>query len=81
MPRLGLGAYQNYDAKASVLEAFRVGYRWGPVNPNCISLLLLIDFLNIGRHVDSAQAYRNEAHVAEAVRESGIPRKDLFISA
>ncbi|KAF8824129.1 hypothetical protein HHX47_DHR9000547 [Lentinula edodes] len=32
------------------------------------------------RHVDSAQMYRNEAAVGEAVRESGINRSDLFIS-
>jgi len=27
MPLLGLGVYQNYDAKPSVLEAFKAGYR------------------------------------------------------
>lgn len=32
------------------------------------------------RHVDSAQAYRNEAHVGEAVRASGLNREDLFIT-
>lgn len=33
------------------------------------------------RHIDSAQAYRNEAAVADAVRESGLDRGDVFISA
>jgi diketogulonate reductase-like aldo/keto reductase len=32
------------------------------------------------RHVDSAQAYRNEATVAEALRESGLKREDVFIT-
>lgn len=32
------------------------------------------------RHVDSAQAYRNEAAVGKAVAMSGIPREKLFIS-
>lgn len=32
------------------------------------------------RHVDSAQAYRNEAAVGEAVRDSGIDRGELFIT-
>jgi diketogulonate reductase-like aldo/keto reductase len=27
MPLLGFGVYQNYDAKPSVLEAFKAGYR------------------------------------------------------
>jgi len=32
------------------------------------------------RHIDSAQVYRNEAHVGEAVRESGVPREELFLT-
>lgn len=32
------------------------------------------------RHIDSAQAYKNEGAVGEAVRDSGIPREELFIS-
>ncbi|KDQ49379.1 hypothetical protein JAAARDRAFT_63753 [Jaapia argillacea MUCL 33604] len=32
------------------------------------------------RHIDSAQAYRNEADVGAAVRESGLDRQDLFIT-
>ncbi|GLB37563.1 putative aldo/keto reductase family protein [Lyophyllum shimeji] len=32
------------------------------------------------RHVDTAQAYRNEAAVGEAVRDSGLPRDDVFIT-
>lgn len=58
MPLLGFGVYQNYDARNSVLEAFKAGYR----------------------HIDSAQVYKNEAAVADAVRESGLNRGDVFIS-
>ncbi|KZT65963.1 Aldo/keto reductase [Daedalea quercina L-15889] len=32
------------------------------------------------RHIDSAQAYRNEAHVGAAVNESGIPREEIFVT-
>lgn len=28
MPLLGFGVYQNYETKASVLEAFKAGYRY-----------------------------------------------------
>lgn len=31
-------------------------------------------------HIDSAVVYRNEAEVGKAVRGSGIPREELFIS-
>lgn len=32
------------------------------------------------RHVDTARAYRNEADVGAAVRESGVPRRDVFVT-
>jgi diketogulonate reductase-like aldo/keto reductase len=32
------------------------------------------------RHVDTASAYRNEADVGQAVRESGIPREQVFVT-
>ncbi|KAI1789489.1 Aldo/keto reductase [Ganoderma leucocontextum] len=33
------------------------------------------------RHIDSARMYGNEAQVGEAVRESGIPRSQLYITS
>ncbi|KAL8940145.1 MAG: hypothetical protein Q9211_002419, partial [Gyalolechia sp. 1 TL-2023] len=32
------------------------------------------------RHIDSAQFYRNEAEMGAAVRQSGIPRSDVFLT-
>ena len=32
------------------------------------------------RHIDTAQAYRNEESVGRALRDSGIPRGDVFIT-
>lgn len=32
------------------------------------------------RHIDSAQVYKNENAVGEAVKDGGIPREELFIS-
>src|SRR5512136_2045308 len=32
------------------------------------------------RHVDTARAYRNEADVGEALRESGVPRREVFVT-
>jgi diketogulonate reductase-like aldo/keto reductase len=32
------------------------------------------------RHVDTAAAYRNEADVGSAIRNSGIPREDIFVT-
>lgn len=58
MPLLGLGVFQNYSAKDSVLEALKAGYR----------------------HIDSAQAYRNEADVGQGVRDSGVDRGEVFVT-
>ena len=33
------------------------------------------------RHVDTAQAYRNERGVGEAIRTCGIPREELFVTS
>ena len=32
------------------------------------------------RHIDSAQFYRNESEMGEAVRQSGIPRNEVFLT-
>lgn len=38
--------------------------------------------LDLGyRHVDTAQAYGNEAAVGQAVRDSGIPRDQIFVTS
>jgi 2,5-diketo-D-gluconate reductase A len=33
------------------------------------------------RHIDTAEMYRNERGVGEAVRESGIPREEIFVTS
>jgi 2,5-diketo-D-gluconate reductase B len=39
------------------------------------------DALEIGyRHIDTAEGYNNEEHVGRAIAESGVPRKDVFIT-
>lgn len=32
------------------------------------------------RHIDTAQFYGNEAEVGQAVKQSGLPRKDVFLT-
>ena len=40
------------------------------------------DALKVGyRHIDTAQSYFNETEVGEAIKKSGIPREQLFITA
>lgn len=32
------------------------------------------------RQIDTAQAYRNEEHVGQGIRDSGVPREDVFLT-
>ena len=48
----------------------------GRVTQNAVNLALRVGY----RHVDTARIYGNEADVGEAVRESGVPRGDLFVT-
>lgn len=50
-----------------------------PNGPKCVDAVRWA--LELGyRHVDTAQAYRNEESVGEGVRESGVPRGEVFIT-
>jgi diketogulonate reductase-like aldo/keto reductase len=33
------------------------------------------------RHIDGANAYGNEKEIGEAIKESGIPREELFVTS
>jgi len=43
---------------------------------------ITLDALEVGyRHIDTAEMYRNEAEVGQAVRESSIDRADIFVTS
>ena len=48
----------------------------GPVCENAVRWALELGY----RHIDTAQAYRNEESVGRALRDSGVPREDVFIT-
>ena len=67
--------------KPSLADALEVGYR-------AVAQLRLLVFLLLKhgdspphRHVDTAQMYKNESHVGEGIRESNLPRSEVFVSA
>jgi diketogulonate reductase-like aldo/keto reductase len=50
-----------------------------PNGPECVNAVRWA--LELGyRHIDTAQAYGNEESVGQALRESGIPRDELFVT-
>src|SRR6266404_7910126 len=50
-----------------------------PNGPECVNAVRWA--LDLGyRHIDTAQAYGNEESVGQALRESGLPRDQVFIT-
>ena len=49
-----------------------------PNGPECVNAVRWA--LELGyRHIDTAQAYGNEESVGKALRESGVPREEVFL--
>src|SRR5436305_14522683 len=50
-----------------------------PNGPECVNAVRWA--LELGyRHIDTAQAYGNEESVGQGLRESGVPREQVFIT-
>jgi diketogulonate reductase-like aldo/keto reductase len=66
-------------ADGNELPMLGLGVWQVPDGPECVSTVRAA--LELGyRHIDTAQAYGNEASVGKAIRESGLARDDLFIT-
>jgi len=48
----------------------------GPETENAVRWALELGY----RHIDTAQAYRNERSVGKALRDSGVPREEVFVT-
>ena len=60
----------------------RVGFGTAGMKSGAESYGAVYQALNAGyRHIDTAQLYGNEADVGKAVRDSGILRRDIFITS
>lgn len=66
-------------ADGNQLPLLGLGVWQVPNGPECVSAVRWA--LELGyRHVDTAQAYGNEESVGQALRESGIPREEIFLT-
>jgi hypothetical protein len=73
---MGFGALGQGDAKTAIVEALKVGYR-----SVCLCIGVPTELtLSITRQIDGAQMYENEDQCGAAIRESGIPRSEIFAS-
>ncbi|KAI0512812.1 2,5-diketo-D-gluconic acid reductase A [Xylaria bambusicola] len=62
-------------------EIPRLGFGVYQTPPNATKDACLEAFKAGYRHIDSAAAYRNEAGVGQAIRESGIPRSEVYFTS
>ena len=62
------------------VEMPRIGYGVYQIPPReterCVSEAIEVGY----RHIDTAQCYYNEAEVGRAIRKSGIPREEFFVT-
>jgi diketogulonate reductase-like aldo/keto reductase len=66
-------------ADGTVMPLLGLGVWQVPEGPACVQAVLAA--LELGyRHIDTAQAYGNEASVGRALRESAIARDEVFIT-
>ena len=63
-----------------VLDMPLLGYGTFPLRDNdarnCVAMALELGY----RHLDTAQMYKNEAEVGQAIRDSGLPRTQVFLT-
>src|SRR5271165_4288114 len=66
-------------ADGNALPMLGLGVWQVPNGPECVNAVRWA--LELGyRHIDTAQAYGNEESVGRALRDSGIPREEVFIT-
>jgi diketogulonate reductase-like aldo/keto reductase len=66
-------------ADGNQLPLLGLGVWQVPNGPDCVNAIRWA--LELGyRHIDTAQAYGNEESVGEALRESGVPREEIFLT-
>ena len=77
MPTLGFGVAETSDCVFACLAALKSGYKCAAFTCTmCVHRYA--DTLY--RHIDTARYYKNEEQVGQAIRQSGIPRKEVFVS-
>src|SRR5437763_398723 len=66
-------------ADGTELPMLGLGVWQVPNGPECVNAVRWA--LELGyRHIDTAQAYGNEESVGRALRDSGVPREEVFIT-
>lgn len=73
--------YRKTYQLSNQVELPKIGFGTWQIKPgdeayNSVSMALKHGY----RHIDTAAAYRNEKSVGEAIKDSGIPRNEIFVT-
>lgn len=71
---------RSFDIGGVSLPAVGLGTFQGEDGNSKVKEALLAALRNGYRHIDTAAAYGNEKEVGEAIKESGIPRAEIFVT-
>lgn len=58
----------------------QIGFGTSPLNDRAVAPAVIAAIEAGYRHIDTAYRYNNERGVGQGIRESGIPREDLFVT-
>src|SRR5919109_3523736 len=58
----------------------QIGFGTSPLNDRAVTPAVIAAIQAGYRHIDTAHKYENERGVGQGIRESGIPREDLFVT-
>lgn len=73
--------HNNQSIPAVGLGTFQIADNTNINNNNIVEDVVFAALTKQGyRHVDTASAYGNEEYVGRAIRKSGIPREELFVT-
>ena len=76
-----MGILNEYYTLYNGVTIPKIGYGTWQISNDVAYDTTLAAFRSGYRHVDSAKAYQNEKAVGRAVRESGIPRNEIFVTS
>lgn len=75
------GILQEHFTLANGVEIPKIGFGTWMIEDDDKAAQAVREAIEVGyRHIDTAEAYGNEAGVGEGVRSSGLDRKELFVT-
>lgn len=70
----------GFEVQGCYIPAVGLGTFQGDVGNGFVKQTVATALRKGYRHVDTAAAYGNEREVGEGIRESGIPRHEIFVT-